>query len=334
MPLPEATASDFDDTIVPPSTVRPSPRVQAKWFDLGPNPLTVRLLVIQAVLLIVVVASYRQLGLSLAWDTFFPVLPLPVLLFAVWLYYFFTPGKPSEWKIPETIFIFLILILLARIITMGQYPAGAWNRPTIDALLAAADERLGVHVPTLVEWTRAHPRVNTALLYAYESFTLQLTLAVPVLGLALSDRRALMEYTFHFYFCAIVTLICFAVFPAACAFKYYGFASTFDQARFITQFEGLRSGALTVIRFDDLEGLVSMPSFHVAGGMFVTWAFRRHRLFFVPLLVLNTGLVVATFMSGTHYFVDGIGTLLMLAVSILLYRWWAEPLVDGRSREA
>jgi hypothetical protein len=42
----------------------------------------------------------------------------------------------------------------------------------------------------------------------------------------------------------------------------------------------------------------------------------------LALLVLNTGLIVATFMSGVPYFVDAIGTLMMFAMSILLYRWW------------
>ena len=275
-----------------------TPKAAARYLDLGPNPLTLRLLAIQAVLLLVVIAAYQQLGLSLAWETFLPVLPLPIIVFAIWLYYFSSPGRPSEWKIPQSLFVFGILLLLARIVSVGQYAAGALNRPTIDGLLAAADARLGIHVPSLAAWTREHPQVNTVLLYAYESFVVQLTLTVPIIGLALSDRRALMEYAFHFHFCAIVTLVCFAIFPAACAFSYYDFTSTFDQSRFITQFNGLRSGALRVIRLDDLEGLVSMPSFHVAGGMFVTWAFRRHRLFLIPLIVLNAGLVTATFMSG------------------------------------
>lgn len=325
MSLQETAAPDFGDVI----TASPAQGKHAKprWFDLGPNPLTLRLLAIQVVLLGVIVALYQRLGLSVAWDTFTFLIPLPIILFVLWSYFFLVPGRPREWRIPETLFIYLLLHLLTQIVITGQYAAGALNRPTIDPLLAAADAMLGIHVPSMAEWTRAHPVVNTVLLYAYESFGPQLLLTIPVLGLVLSDRRALMEYAFHFHFCAIVTLVCFALFPAACAFTYYGFDSTFDQARFIAHFEGIRNGTLRVIRFDDLEGLVSMPSFHVAAGIFVTWAFRRYRILLLPLVVLNAGLIIATFMSGTHYFIDAIGTLLMFAVSIWTYRRWAEPLL-------
>ena len=65
-------------------------------------------------------------------------------------------------------------------------PPERLNRPTIDGLLAAADARLGIHVPSLAAWTREHPQVNTVLLYAYESFVVQLTLTVPIIGLGLA----------------------------------------------------------------------------------------------------------------------------------------------------
>ena len=47
-----------------------------------------------------------------------------------------------------------------------------------------------------------------------------------------------------------------------------------SQERFIAHFNGVRDGTFTTIRFDDLEGLISMPSFHVAGGMMVTGVSR------------------------------------------------------------
>ena len=163
---------------------------------------------------------------------------------------------------------------------------------------------------------------------AYVTLPAQLILPVFVLGMIKRDRIALWEFCFHYHFCLIVTLISLAVFPAVCAFNYYGFTPTFDEARFTAQFTGVRAGTFSVVRFDDLEGLISMPSFHAAAGLMVTWCFRRYRTWVIVLGCLNVLMVTATFMSGAHYFVDVIATLLLFLVSVLMYRRWAAPLLD------
>ena len=106
---------------------------------------------------------------------------------------------------------------------------------------------------------------------------LQFLLPIVVLGF-LRDRKHLWEYIFHFHVCATVTLIGVALWPAACAFTYYGFDSLLDQTRFIDHFAALRAGTFREVRFDNIEGLITFPSFHVAGGLMVTWAFRRTRV--------------------------------------------------------
>jgi hypothetical protein len=63
-----------------------------------------------------------------------------------------------------------------------------------------------------------------------------------------------------------------------------------------------------------------MPSFHVAGGLMVTWVFRGYRRPFVLLLVLNVLMIASTFMTGAHYFVDVLSTLVMFALSVGVYR--------------
>jgi len=112
-----------------------------------------------------------------------------------------------------------------------------------------------------------------------------------------------------------------ALFPAECAFTFYGFESLIDQARFIQHSEKLRAGTFQIIRLDDIEGLISFPSFHVAGAVMVTWTFRSYRAWLWPLIVLNTGLIAATFMAGAHYVVDVLATLVIFAVSVWTYRY-------------
>jgi membrane-associated phospholipid phosphatase len=78
---------------------------------------------------------------------------------------------------------------------------------------------------------------------------------------------------------------------------------------------------MTVVRFNDIEGLVSFPSFHVAGALLVTWAFRHRQRIFIPLIVLNTGLALSTVITGEHYVVDVLAAVTLVAVSVALYRW-------------
>jgi len=66
-----------------------------------------------------------------------------------------------------------------------------------------------------------------------------------IAGAWYGDREAVWEFTFNYHVCALVTVACLAAWPAAGAFTFYGFESLIDQSRFLHQFSGFRSGALT-----------------------------------------------------------------------------------------
>ncbi len=141
----------------------------------------------------------------------------------------------------------------------------------------------------------------------------------PVLLLPIfHDRCALWEYAWHFLVCSAITVACLAAFPAACSFTYQHFTPLLNESRFIDHFTGARAAGFTAIDFDPLEGLVSCPSFHVAGARMVTWAFRRTWLL-VPLAILNGALTVSTVMLGAHYAVDLVATVAMIGFSSLLF---------------
>ena len=61
---------------------------------------------------------------------------------------------------------------------------------------------------------------------------------------------------------------------------------------------------MTVVDMTNIEGLVSMPSFHAAGALFVTWALRRTWWLFVPVALLNLWLIASTVLTGAHYAID------------------------------
>jgi hypothetical protein len=300
--------------------------------ELGIQPLTVGLVGTQLVLLASTLPMYRIFGLTLVWRSAVPIVVTLAGLLAGWGYYASTRTTAFERGLAEVLLIVALLVSFAAIAIPGQYAAAALARPIIDPLLARADELLGIHVPSLAAWTRGHPRVNGVLAWAYFTLLRQLALTAPLLAI-LRERRALWEFVFHFHVCAVITLLAFALFPAACAFSYYGFESTIPQARFIAHFAGARDGTMRVLEYGRMEGLVSMPSFHVAGALMVTWAFRRRIWLLVPLVALNGLLVIATVMTGAHYVIDMVGTLAMFAGSLVLWRRWGGALwEDSASR--
>jgi len=300
-----------------------------EWNRVGVHRLAFALLATLAGVIALVAGMFWWTGLTLDFHTFGSSVWPSILLAVVWAGFALIPGSEREWFVPDTLAAFVIVALLTYVIAPGQYAAAALGMPLIDPWLAAADAWLGVHVPSLVSWTRAHPLVNSLLIRSYFTLIWQFLFVIPVLGFLLRDRDGVWEFAFHFYFCAVVTLLGIALIPAACAFQFYGFTSTIDQTRFIAHFNAAHGGALERVLYSDIEGLVSMPSFHVAGGLMVTWVVRRHWWLLVPLVVVNTMLVVSTFMTGAHYVIDTPVSMLMLAVSVLLYRRWGRRLLAG-----
>lgn len=285
------------------------------------HDLPKRLIAVQACLAAAVAPWYAAYGLHIDWRSA-ALLPVAhVSLVAAWWYcrrrYSTHPGKSIY---ADVILATLVLLLVTNIASPAQYLAVALRRPLIDDWLVRADAALGIDVAALAAWTRSHPPVSLVLSACYASLIVQFLMPLLIVGLRDRDRTRLWEYVFHFNFCLIVTIATLAIFPAECPYTHLGFTSTIDQSRVIAHITALRAGTFRTIDFGNLDGLVSMPSFHAAGAVIVTWAFRRRRIVFSMLTLLNTGLIAATFMSGVHYFVDILGAFALVGVSVAAFR--------------
>jgi hypothetical protein len=296
-------------------------RVTAAWADVGCSRMALLLAGLNVLTLVVAIVLFSASGFSLGletkrtWAEFLVLVPA----FAIWAHYAAVPGPARDWIIPQAAMVFMLLQVAGVLTAPTQYAAAALNRPTIDPVLAEADSWLGVSVPALTAWTAGHPWLVAVLHWAY--FTLLYQLFLPVVVLTWwDDREALWEFAFHMILSGLVIISVFAFWPAACVFNELGFDSLIDQTRFITHFAALRDGSMTVVPWEDIEGLVSVPSFHMVGAVLVTWACRRTWLLWL-LLPINVLLVAATVLLGVHYFVDLVASGLLLTGSLALYRW-------------
>ena len=290
---------------------------------------------LQVALLCVTAAALLYTGLRMEWRDLVSLRSAAVVfMWSVWLLHVVMPARrPREWVIAET---FLVVALLTTFTNIGsplQYGIIAFRAPLADAWLASADALLGVNVPALVLWTAARPWLVSVLEAVYGTLLPQFLLPPLVHGLWYRDRRALWEYAWHFQVCLIAALVGLAIFPAACAFSYYGFESLLDQTRFTTQFEAVRSGALVVLPLNNMEGMITFPSFHVAGALLVTWSFRRYPVWGVGLGIINVLMIVSTVLTGAHYVVDVIAAFGVFGCSVWLWRRvasaWIEPVSAG-----
>jgi len=303
-----------------------SPASRPNLAQLGLNPLGQRLVACNAVALVVGILFFSSTGLAIDWSTAWlgPVLLAAILI--VWLNFYFVPGSLKERFVAEALFVTFLMVLLTNVLVPMQYGALAMGAPYADPWLAAADAAMGVHVPTVVAWIWAHPMAVQLTNLTYATFAPQLLLGI--LGLVvLRERERLWEFAFHFHLCLILTIAALAIWPAVCVSDYYGFKPTVDMTRTVAQIKGFHDGSMTVVRFNDLDGLVSFPSFHVVGTMLVTWAFRDRRRVFIPLIVLNIGLAITTVTTGEHYAIDMFGAVPLMAGSLAAYRWWGQPLL-------
>lgn len=310
------------------SASRHSPeRPRAAARDLGVHRLSLLLLAVHAAGLALVVIVALAVGPPVAWHTaVVPVLLLGVLG-VVWTAHVREPGHAREWVVAETLAAVGVVVLATMWLGPAQYLAAGLGRPLIDPVLAEADRWLGVNVADWARWTATQPRLSMLLTVAYQSLIAQFALAQLTAGLFLRDRAAVWEYSWHFTTCGVVTLVCSALWPAASAFQFLDFESTLSQDRFIRHFTALRAGTLGHIDMRDLEGLISMPSFHVLGALMVTWAVRGHPVTLAIALLVNVLLIPATVLSGAHYLVDVVAALPVFVASVLAWRRWGHPLL-------
>jgi hypothetical protein len=298
------------------------------------HPLFTALLAFHVGGLIALAVAGRVLGPPVDWRTAGVPATALILLGLLWAAHVRRPGPAREWIVPETLLAVGMVIIASSWLGPAQYVAASIRRPLVDAQLAAMDAALGVDVATLAMWTRAHPLVSVVLSLAYATLIVQFAIVQLVAGLGLRDRSAVWEYAWHFTVCAAVTLLSSALWPAASAFQYFGFTSTLPQARFIAHFAALRAGTMASVDFQNLEGLISVPSFHVLGALMITWVLRKHWLTRAIAIPVNLLLIAATFLSGAHYLIDALVAIPVFAASVWTWRAWGQRLLPPSSADA
>lgn len=214
---------------------------------------------------------------------------------------------------------FLCMVGFNLCLAVLTYAGTPLNAPLADRWLMRLDHSMGVHLPAIVEWMSEHPSLRRVFGFAYASVLPSTLLALIVLGFDRNVQR-LREFVFHFMLAGLLTTLVFFVLPAAGPFASYGYEMRPDQQRFLEHFQQLRDGRFPVVSMSNLEGLITFPSFHTSWAVLLIIAFRHYRWLFVPMAVVNVGVVLSTMTTGWHYASDVVGGLLIVAASWAITR--------------
>jgi hypothetical protein len=197
-----------------------------------------------------------------------------------------------------------------------------------DSLLADWDRAMGFDWMSYLSWVTARPWLSQALLWIYYAIAPASLLAFFVLHF-LGQRQRASEYLALSFVSGIIGTITGAAFPALGAVTYFqaphalmaGFPAH-TGAQWVQRLTELRSGL--PVEINQLTGLISFPSYHVALTMIIAWCLRGVR-FAVPICTVYViGTAASAPIIGGHYFVD------LIAGAALVFITIAAAKVAGR----
>ena len=269
------------------------------------------------------ITFFAALGFHFAWMSVLPTLGIATVALAV--HTFYTRVRPDD-IIPVMAEALAFLFLIIPPLAILEYPTQALNFPLRDAEFAAMDKAIGFDWMGHVVWVSNHPLIGQCLSVAYHSCMVQLAAVVIVLSL-LKRFDELREFLWLFVLCAIAVTAIAAVFPAEGAFAFHkppaslrigndAFAGLYHLA----DIRALRDGSLHSISLDKVNGLVTLPSFHVIFAILLAWATRGIRFVFIPAVALNTVVSISAIAIGGHYAIDVITGALMAFAAMYLYQ--------------
>jgi membrane-associated phospholipid phosphatase len=221
---------------------------------------------------------------------------LPNVAFYVWR------GTRRPFDLTHCVARFYTLALAATLLT--YLVAAATPIELADPWLARADAALGFSWPDWWAVVTAHPSIETVFAFAYDSMQWQILLCVLWSALFGPVRRA-HETVWALALSITFTVAFSAILPATGAWAYFGYAAA-SPSQNLLQFLALRDGGLRLLAPGDLGGIVTFPSYHAVWALLVPWLLRGTSLF-VPALLLNATMMVATISEGGHYLVDLLG---------------------------
>jgi hypothetical protein len=218
----------------------------------------------------------------------------------------------EEPRVARTVLAMALLLLFSNVAAVFSYLVVSTNARLVDDTLSAWDHALGFDWWSLYVRSRADPHAMLILQCAYFSLLPQVVILVLFLGFSGRLER-LATFIELFVISTLCTILISGIVPAAGPWSRAPARGVVD-THLVSQFAPIRAGTLRTIDLLDMQGLISMPSFHAILALLIAYAMWRTPLRYVFAL-LNVVTIAATPIVGGHYLVDLLaGAVLVVAV--------------------
>lgn len=216
-------------------------------------------------------------------------------------------------------FVALLAIMGAvpTVFTIATYYIAMLQLPLVDEHLAKFELMLGL--PHLAAYRWVHEYHLESLFQAlYDSIHLQLVIALAYFFLVKGNSTRMWEYAAVFSVACVSGLVAWCVFQAEGPHTFYEY--TTPPPPFLPVFQNLRSGTAQVMNTG--YGMVAFPSFHTVFAVLLARLYRGERWVYPVAVIVNVGVVIATFPMGWHYLVDLLGGAIWTLLAIAVTNWY------------
>jgi membrane-associated phospholipid phosphatase len=276
-------------------------------------------LLIMAAAIIGVSATGLRLGF-----TGYTVGPMAVAVYAA-VTYFYSHIRVDE-RLSQALVAGAQLTLLLLFAVLCSYVAAAMALPYRDHELLAVDRWLGFDRAGYVAFFTNRPWKANLTYFTYMAIGPQLA-AVPFALMITNRMQRFQQFVAAFAMGLVATIAIFTFVPAVGAFvtcdltpaQYAALPlDVYTPARTL---DALRSGAMTTLRLNEMEGLVAFPSFHTEAAIFYMWALWPVKAIRWPVAALNTAMILTTPIGGAHYLIDVVAGAVMALAAIVASGW-------------
>lgn len=296
-------------------TYAPQRMVTRGWAAIGPEWRIVAGFALVTIVIYAITGTRLSLGGAGRSLLFVPLLAATTIIYRHWR------PAPLIANCAETTLQLLAILLLGLLISFPAAALGA-HFPYRDGFLARADIVLGFDWASYTGFIAAHPSLKFATHAAYVCMIPQFFLTG--LLLAVTAQHARREaFVVMTGFTLAVTLVTFVLMPAL----------SHPGGGWVAPITYMRTDMAHAISFDDLNGIITFPSFHAAAACLFVWACWRIPYGRWPILALNVALIAATPVHGLHYGVDVLAGVALSSFAIFLFaprgqteRWSPVPL--------
>jgi len=195
------------------------------------------------------------------------------------------------------------------------YLAATLALPLRDSDFVAIDAAMGFHWLAWSGFIRAHHAVELPLFIAYATFLPQIIGSILYFAHTRQTSRN-AELIWIGMLALILTTIVSALLPAVGPYVHFYGRQTNDIATLMI----LRAGGPHTYDFGDLNGIITLPSFHTVLAIAFIYVHRPPSRSFVPVAILNLVMLIAIPSEGHHYLIDMVSGAAVVAISITIVR--------------